>query len=186
VTVVPRVRRPDLRIRPVQTTDRPWAEALVSEHFASPRLVSRGVLYEAGELPGLVAEQDERRVGLLLHRIEGDRCEVVALIAVCPRQGIGRSLLAAIEPIARAAGCVRLWLVTTNDNRPALAFYRALGWRQAAVHRGALRRSRLLKPEIPTHALDGTPIEDEIELERGLGVPPAVGRMITREESGSC
>jgi hypothetical protein len=58
-----------------------------------------------------------------------------------------------------------LWLITTNDNRTALSFYRAIGWRQVAVHRGAMRESRRLKPEIPELAPDGTPIEDEIEFE---------------------
>jgi hypothetical protein len=55
--------------------------------------------------------------------------------------------------------------VTTNDNAPALSFYRAIGWRQAAIHRGAIRDSRRLKPEIPEFAADGTSIQDEIEFE---------------------
>jgi hypothetical protein len=64
-----------------------------------------------------------------------------------------------------AAGCRRLWLITTNANHDGLAFYRAVGWSQVAVHRGAVGEARRLKPEIPLHAADGTPIEDEIEFE---------------------
>lgn len=100
-------------------------------------------------LPGLVAERDGAPVGLLLYRIERDECEVVVLIAVARREGIGRALLEAVEPIARRAGCRRLWLVTTNDNRSALAFYRTVGWTQVAVHRGAVREaSRTFRFEI--------------------------------------
>ena len=104
-------------------------------------------------------------VGLLQYHVAGEQCEVVVLIAVHSRRGVGRFLLRAAEPIARSHGCRRLWLITTNDNRAALSFYRAIGWRQVAVHRGAMRESRRLKPEIPELAADGTPIEDEIEFE---------------------
>ena len=72
----------------------------------------------------------------------------------------------------RGAGCRRAWLVTTNDNRPAIDFYRALGWRLAAVHVGAIAASRRLKPEIPARGVDDVPIEDEWEFE--LLLDPAV------------
>ncbi len=103
--------------------------------------------------------------GLLQYHVSGSQCEVVVLIAARRRQGIGRLLLDAAEPIAVAHGCTRLWLVTTNDNRAGIAFYRALGWNKARVHRQAVRESRRLKPEIPEFAGDGTRIEDEIEFE---------------------
>jgi hypothetical protein len=40
------------------------------------------------------------------------------------------------------------------------------GWRQCAVHRGAVAEARRLKPQIPVNGHDGVPIEDEIEFER--------------------
>jgi RimJ/RimL family protein N-acetyltransferase len=84
-----------------------------------------------------------------------------------PPAAWGRArLLDAVEEVARAHGCRRLWLVTTNDNRPALAFYRAIGWRQCAVHRDAIREARRQKPEIPVTGHGDVPIEDKIELER--------------------
>ncbi|MDZ4064196.1 MAG: GNAT family N-acetyltransferase, partial [Coriobacteriia bacterium] len=63
------------------------------------------------------------------------------------------------------AGCLRMWLVTTNDNRTAQDFYRKRGWAQSAVYPGAVREARILKPEIPLVGEQGTPIEDEIEFE---------------------
>jgi GNAT superfamily N-acetyltransferase len=154
-----------VEVRELGIEDRPWAERLVSDHLASPRIVSRGVLHDARALPGLVAESEGARVGLLQYRVVGEELEVVVLIAAPPRRGAGRSLLRAAERLARSRGCTRLWLITTNDNRAAISFYRATGWRQAAVHRGAVREARRLKPEIPECAADGTPIEDEIEFE---------------------
>jgi GNAT superfamily N-acetyltransferase len=92
----------------------------------------------------------------------------VVLISTIPRQGIGRRLLEAVQTIARESGCKRLWLITTNNNRNAIQFYRALGWRQVAIHRGAVREARKLKPEIPEFNEAGVPIEDEVEFELPL------------------
>ena len=58
--------------------------------------------------------------------------------------------------------------VTTNDNGPAILFYRAVGWELVAVHKGAIAESRRLKPEIPEVGLGGVPIEDELEFELRL------------------
>jgi ribosomal protein S18 acetylase RimI-like enzyme len=154
-----------MEARELTIADRPWAERLVSERFASSRIVSRGVLHDTRVLPGLIAESDGASVGLLQYHVVGEQFEVVVLIAVRPRQGVGRFLLREAEPVARSHGCKRLWLTTTNDNRAALSFYPAIGWRQAAIHRGAMRESRRLKPGIPEFGADGTPIEDEIEFE---------------------
>ena len=130
--------------------------------------MSRGVLYDACFLPGLVAEEAAGRTGLLQYRIDGEQCEVVILIALKPRQGVGRALLRAAEELAKAASCCRMWLVTTNNNLSAQAFYRAAGWVQAAVHRDAVTAARKLKPEIPRVDQAGRPIRDEIEFERVL------------------
>jgi ribosomal protein S18 acetylase RimI-like enzyme len=154
-----------MQARGLTIDDCAWVERLVSERFASSRIVSRGVLHDARSLPGLIAESDGAPVGLLQYHEVGEQFEVVVLIAVRPRQGVGGFLLREAERTARSHGCKRLWLVTTNDNAPALSFYRAIGWRQAAIHRGAIRDSRRLKPEIPEFAADGTSIQDEIEFE---------------------
>lgn len=154
-----------MEARELTIDHRAWAERLVSERFASSRIVSRGVLHDARTLPGLIAVRDGAPVGLLQYRVVGEQFEVVVLIAVSPGQGIGRFLLGEAETIARSHGCRRLWLITTNDNVAGLSFYRAIGWHQAAIHRGAISGSRRLKPEIPEFAPDGTPIEDEIEFE---------------------
>jgi GNAT superfamily N-acetyltransferase len=154
-----------MKARELTTDDRGWAERLVSDRFASSRIVSRGVVHDARALPGLIAESEGSPVGLLQYRVVGEQFEVVVLVADRPRRGIGRFLLREAEAIARSHGCKRMWLITTNDNRAALSFYRAIGWRLVAIHRGAMRESRRLKPEIPEFAADGTPIEDEIEFE---------------------
>jgi GNAT superfamily N-acetyltransferase len=154
-----------MEARELTIADRAWAGRLVCEHFGSPRIVSRGVLHDARRLPGVIAEADGTPVGLLQYQLEERQLEVVVLIAARRGRGVGRLLLRAAERIARSHGCRRLWLITTNDNRAAIGFYRAAGWREVARHRGAVREARSLKPGIPELAADGTPIEDELEFE---------------------
>jgi hypothetical protein len=47
-----------MEARELSIDDRPWAERLVTERFASFRIVSRGVLHDTRALPGLLAERD--------------------------------------------------------------------------------------------------------------------------------
>jgi GNAT superfamily N-acetyltransferase len=153
----------DIRVHVAAPDDLPWAEAIVSRHFGSTEVVSRGKLHRVRHLPGLVAEYRRTPAGLLLYRPDDDGIEIVVLIAELERQGIATRLVESLRQHAISTGCRRIWLVTTNDNLDAIAFYRATGWHQAAIHTGAVRVSRRLKPQIPEFGPSGLPIEDEIE-----------------------
>jgi GNAT superfamily N-acetyltransferase len=159
-------------VRALRAADRAWAAGLVADHFGATAVVSRGVLHDTRLLPGLIALTEGRRSGLLQYRRDADQLEIVVLIACRPRQGIGRYLLEAAKEIGQTQARRRLWLTTTNDNRPALAFYQALGWRRCAVYRGAVMEARRLKPQIPLTGHAGIPIEDEIEFECLIDQPP--------------
>ena len=157
-----------MEIRELTASDREWTAAVLGEHFGSSRVVSRGRVHDAEQLPGFVALSDGQPAGLVVFRIDGAKCEVVALVAERQRRGIGRALTEAVVARARSEGCSRVWLVTTNDNVTAQCFYQALGWRLAGVHVGAVTQSRALKPEIPAVGTGGVPIEDEIEFDLAL------------------
>jgi GNAT superfamily N-acetyltransferase len=147
---------------------RSWAHNLLTERWGSHFVVSRGRVYEADRLPGFVAFIEGKPKGLLTYRIINEECEVVTLDSLIGGIGIGTALLDAVKRVAEMRGCQRIWLITTNDNLPALKFYQKRGYRLAAVHRDALTRSRQLKPGIPEIGLDGIPLRDEIELELSL------------------
>lgn len=84
-------------------------------------------------------------------------------------RGVGSALLGAVEELARRRGCKRLWLVTTNDNTHALAFYQRRGFVLAALHRDAVTEARkTLKPSLPLVGEGGIPLRDELELEQWL------------------
>ena len=137
----------------------------IAEHWGAESVVAHGTLYHPADLPGFVAELDGKVAGLVTFHVAGDTCEIVTLDSLRPGQGIGTALIEAVKAAASAAGCRRLWLITTNDNLHALGFYQKRGFRLVAVHPGAVDAARRLKPEIPLIGNDGIPIRDEIELE---------------------
>ena len=148
--------------------DIPWVVQLQEEHWGSSLIVTRGNQYDASQLPGFKATVDCSPVGLLTYRIENQACEIVSLNSLINNLGIGSALLNAVRKAALNAGCQRLWLITTNDNLPALHFYQKRGFRLVSVYPNALNESRKIKPTIPLIGLDGIPLRDEIELEMQL------------------
>jgi len=174
----------ELVIRPAVPGDRDWIRRLMIDEWGAEIVAVHGMLYTPVKLPGFAAVRagalssrsssgeeggsGERRVGLLTYSIAGQACEIVTLNSLESGQGIGSALIHAMRQFASAAGCVRLWLITTNDNLSAIRFYQKRGFTLVAVHRNAVEASRRLKPEIPLIGLDGIPIRDEIEMELPL------------------
>jgi ribosomal protein S18 acetylase RimI-like enzyme len=154
-----------MEIRPLAAADRSWLDEIVVERWGAPEVVSRGRVHRPAELPGFVAHAYADFFGLVTYEVRGRECEIVTIDSFVEDQGVGSALLAAATDAARAAGCRRLWLITTNDNLRALGFYQKRGFALAALHRGALEESRRLKPSIPLTGLDGIPLRDELELE---------------------
>ena len=154
-----------MEVRSVTSADRAWVERFVTDRWGAPTVVGRGRVHRPAELEGFVALEDGEPVGLLTYEVRGGDCEVVTIDSAVEGAGVGTALIAAAVDAARAAGCRRLWLITTNDNLRALRFYQRRGFRLAALHRGALDESRRLKPEIPEIGLHGIPLRDELELE---------------------
>jgi len=121
-----------------------------------------GELIDASALPALVAWDGDRRVGVVTYAIRGGECEVVSISTDPQGSGAGRALMGAVTDEARRAGCTRLWLTTTDNNRRARAFYERWGMRVARVHHDGVKASRTVKPSIPEAAVDE--IEYELRL----------------------
>jgi ribosomal protein S18 acetylase RimI-like enzyme len=148
-------------------TDRSWASAMLDRELAGAVQARRGETLNALDLPGLVAEDGGRAVGLLFYRLDGEDCELFLLLAIDRAKGIGTALVDAL--VARATGSRRIWVVTTNDNLRALRFYQRRGFSLCALRPGAVDDTRRrLKPGIPLTGDDGIPLRDELELERRL------------------
>jgi len=156
---------PDIIFRPLSAGDREWIDRAMTAEWGAPIVVVHATVYRPAELPGFAAEMEGEVAGLLTYHIENDACEIVTLNSWREGLGVGTALIEAVKGVAIREKCRRLWLVTTNDNTPALRFYQKRGFVLAAVHLEAVAADRRIKPEIPLTGLDGIPIRDELELE---------------------
>ncbi len=158
-----------IRVRPIEHGDRSWVARRLEDAFGGVTVARKGVLIDASVLPGFVATDGGRPVGLLAYDAAHGQCEVVAIISTEEGRGIGRALMDAARDHAAAAGYHRLWLITTNDNTRAFRFYQLWGMDLYAFHRHGARRSREVKPALPERGAGGLPLEHELEFELLLG-----------------
>lgn len=128
-----------------------------------------GELHDPVADEAFLAEDGGDLVGVLTYHVEGREYEISSLYTAMSLQGIGTALIDAVVDAARAGGCDRLWLVTTNDNVDALRFYQRRSFRLVELRAGAVDASRAtLKPSIPEIGDHGIPLHDELVLERRL------------------
>lgn len=106
--------------------DRGWSAAELAALLDRP-----------ASLSFLARGQDGLLAGFVISQCVADEAEVLS-IAVAPdrqRSGIGRRLLSALIDEAATRGAERLFLEVAEDNVPALALYRVLGFSEAGRRR---------------------------------------------------
>jgi GNAT superfamily N-acetyltransferase len=157
--------RLEIQIKPKTPEDRQWVKQLLVNAWGSVKVVSRGKIYDASKLPGLIAYYQKKPLGLLTYYISDNACEILTLNSLMEGNGIGSELISSVREIAVTHHCRRLWLITTNDNLRALGFYQRRGFFISAIHYNAIAQSRKLKPQIPLYGSEGILLRDEIELE---------------------
>jgi len=156
-------------VRPLVDDDRPWTNETLRRSWGSTAVARKGELLDAAVLPGFVAAEGNRRVGLLTYVRRGDEVEIVTLHVEQEGRGAGRALMDAVRALAVATGVGRMWLTTTNDNIRAILFYQRWGMDMFALSRNGVAASRRVKPSIPSTSRDGIPIRHELEFEMRLG-----------------
>ncbi len=148
--------------------DRKWVKERTELLFGGDFVVSRDEVHDPHRLPGFIATEGPERIGLATYNVTGADCELVSIDSLCQFMGIGTLLLERVEEVARAAGCRRLWAITTNDNLDAQRFFQKRGFVISAVRLGSMSKIRLLKPNVPKVGYYGLPVRDEIELAKPL------------------
>jgi hypothetical protein len=117
-----------------------------------------------------VAEEGGAAIGALTYRAATGEIEIVTLNSAVENRGVGSALLVECHRLADGAGA-RLWLITTNDNLRAIAFYQRRGMDMVALHRDFVDVVRLSKPALATASTGEIPFRHAIEFEY-----PAPGR----------
>ena len=165
----------DVLVRPVQVGDRPTVEWLITELWGAPEVVVHDGAFYPALLPGFIAERDGRIVGIVTYEVRPGVLEIVTINALDRYSGIGTMLIEAVRGEAKRRRCHEVMLTTTNDNVDALRFYQRRGFRIIALRRGAVDRSRQVKPTIPRSGDYGIPLHDEIDLACPVLPRPAQG-----------
>jgi N-acetylglutamate synthase-like GNAT family acetyltransferase len=156
-------------VHTITKQDIPWVTEIFQREWGGDCVVSRGMKHFPADLQGFYAANDVgERVGLVTYEVVGNDCEMVTLNAFTSHAGIGTELVKRLRKMAKAHGCHRLWLVTTNDNVDALRFYQRRGFALAQVFPNAIEESRKLKPSIPLEGFYNILIRDEIVLEMNI------------------
>lgn len=111
-------------VRPLADDDRAWAAQVATDSWSKPVVARLGELVDPTQLPGFIAFLDGQRAGLASYAVRGEECELVTIQSLREGRGVGRALLDAVRDAAIAAGCTRLWLITTGPRLPLTALRR--------------------------------------------------------------
>jgi len=128
--------------------------------WGSDILVTRGNVYKANDLDGVLVYENNKIIGLGLYKIKND-CEIVLLETFVQNKGIGTKIIEEIKKIAKKKDCKKVWVITSNENINAIRFYQKRGFHLSNIYLNAMEEARKIKPEIPKFA-DGIEIRDEI------------------------
>ncbi|MDD7910188.1 MULTISPECIES: GNAT family N-acetyltransferase [Pseudovibrio] len=155
-------------IRPIEEQDRDLVVDLLVRRWTSPDILIEGEMIDASRLPGYLALEDGRLVGLVTLIKRDAEWEILTLDSLQRWGGVGTMLLDAVVDSALAENIPRLMVRTSNDNLDAFRFYQRRGFRLERVVQGAIDEERKQKPEIPVTGLHGIPIRDEVVFGRPL------------------
>ncbi len=156
-------------VEPAGEVDLPEIVEMISSHFGHPDLLSFGVHYHPRDLSHLVI-RDGRALGACASWVvakDSVRVPSVQVETAFRGAGLGLALSEAIERTAVRERCTRLENSVTNDNLPALGFWQRSGYRITGIAVGEVERL-LQSFGLPTRAVRGLPIRDEIRLEKRL------------------
>lgn len=155
-------------IIPINSEFRSKVNQHIINEWAGPIVITRGVSHDTSDTDGFISVTDGELTGYVLYCIHDCQCEILVLQSIQENHGIGSALIKAVIDTAKNNHCIRVWLITTNDNIHAIRYYQKFGFELKAVYLNALDQSRKLKPSIPLLGNDGIPIKHEFEFDYTL------------------
>ena len=98
--------------------------------LADPKFIGLAAVSGADVIGGIAAYE--------LVKYERERSEIyiydLAVAEPYRRRGIGRALIEAVKPIARAAGGWMIFVQADREDEPAIALYRSMGVEEQPLH----------------------------------------------------
>lgn len=157
-------RKKCMDIKIISSENRNQINEFIKLHWFSTDMVVRGEIVDMTTTNGFVMYNDGEIIGVVTYRIKASECEIMSLDSLREKQGIGATLLNKVIEAAKDENCLRVKLITTNDNINALRFYQKRGFDMLNLYCNALDISRKLKPSIPLTGDFGITLRHEIEM----------------------
>lgn len=157
-----------IQIRAIEPEDQAQVVDLLMKRWTSTEQLLDGEMVDASKLPGYLALDEGRLVGMITLIKRAHEWEILTLDSLQRWGGVGTLLLDAAVAAARSVDIDRIMVRTSNDNLDAFRFYQRRGFRLEKVVQGVIDEERKLKPEIPVTGLHGIPLRDEIIFGRDL------------------
>ncbi|WP_243524219.1 GNAT family N-acetyltransferase [Bacillus pseudomycoides] len=155
-----------IQIQKITAKMRETIALFMRENWGSTLMVSRGRTHQLDQLPGFIAIENNRIIGIITYEIKENNCEIVSLDSFKEKKGIGTKLVEYVIGMAKKQYCKKVWLITTNDNTNALRFYQKRGFMMTNLYVDAVKEARKIKREIPLVGYDNIAILHEIQLEK--------------------
>ena len=155
-------QRKPLSVRAATAADMPRILELANYFWGEDEAECFGRTYSVEALPAYVACDGDEIVGVASFSKEG-RTAILVMLHVLPKfqgHGAAGTLVSAMADELIAEGIDRVFVATTNDDLPALAFYQRLGFVIIGVKVGTV----LERHGEAISGFAGIPIRDEIQL----------------------
>lgn len=150
---------------PINTENRQEINDFIRKEWYTTEIIVRGEAVDMTTIDGIIVYDQLEIIGLATYRIDHGELEIMSLNSVRENRGTGTELLKHIHEIAREKNCIKIKLITTNDNINAIRFYQKRGFDLVQLYHNALEVSRKLKPSIPELGEHGIPLRHELEFE---------------------
>ena len=98
-------------------------KGFLETYWGSSKMVTRGKIHHVNKLPGYVVIVENEIKGLISYNIIDHECEIVIIYSQIKNIGIGTGFLDLVIKSAKQEKCKRIWLISTNDNTPAIKFF---------------------------------------------------------------
>lgn len=154
-----------MKISTINNKNRLEVNNFIIKQWYSSNMVVKNKVIDMRKLDGFIVLDEDKIIGLITYSIEDRTCEIISLDSLRENRGIGTKLLNRVIEEAKVQNCMKVKLITTNDNIKALKFYQRRDFDMVGFYYNALEKARVLKPSIPLIGENDIPLRHEIEFE---------------------
>lgn len=153
------------QLKAVDETNRNWVKSFIKTRWGSEKIVYNGKISLPHRLSGFIVLREKEIIGLITYKKNINHLQIITIDSLIEGKGVGIMLIEKVKKEAESLGYKKIKVRTTNDNLNVLRFYQKRGFKITKIYKGAVDKSRKIKPEIPLVGENGIPLCDEIELE---------------------